>query len=258
MNDVKSQVTVRDARGLPPIMKELNNSEVEIRRRAARTLGSVSQNNRKIQQEIRKSKGVIEKVCKMLTEPNDEVRKAAAGAVAALAENDYSNQVVIRKENAVLSLITILGSDAREDVKEQAAAAVRSMAKGNVKIQQDFREGPGAEGIPKLVHLLSASTIGLRIHTTGALMELARDNTKNCDIICKAGAAYPLVAALETENKVLQYMTEGCIWALARKSASRKRMFTEANAIEPLRILKLSDNPQVKKGAEWALEVLGG
>jgi hypothetical protein len=111
-----------------------------------------------------------------------------------------------------------MSSDCREDVKEQAAAAVRSMAKGNTKIQQDFREGATANGIPVLVHLLSATSVGLRIHVTGALMELARDNTKNCDIICKAGAAYPLVAALETENKVLQYLSEGCIWALARKS----------------------------------------
>ena len=36
----------------------------------------------------------------------------------------------------------------------------------------------------------------------------------------------------------------------------RRQLFRDANALEPLRVLKLSDNPQVKKGAEWALEVL--
>jgi HEAT repeat protein len=88
MNDVKSQVTVRDARGLPPIMKELDNTEVEVRRRAARTLGAVSQNNRKIQGEVRKAKDVVKRVVDMMKEPNEEVKKAAAGACAALAEND--------------------------------------------------------------------------------------------------------------------------------------------------------------------------
>ena len=230
MNDVKSQVTVRDARGLPPIMKLLDDPEVEIRRRAARTLGAVAQNNRtscatnralglshsltrshwplygetgKIQQEVRKAKDVVKRVVDMMRDPNEEVKKAAAGAAAALAENDctlsfwcricrgafaYSlartllqspdaNQVLIRKYDAVKTLVDILSSDSREDVKEQAAAAVRSMAKGNTKIQQDFREGPCANGIPVLVHLLSATSVGLRIHVTGALMELARDNS---------------------------------------------------------------------------------
>jgi hypothetical protein len=56
-------------------------------RRAARCLGAVSQNNRKIQQMARKAKA-IPTVVKMMSHENEDVRKAAAGCVAALSEND--------------------------------------------------------------------------------------------------------------------------------------------------------------------------
>merc|ERR1712137_151768 len=78
LNDVKSQVITRDAGGIPPIMK--------LSRRAARCLGAVAQNNRKIQQMVRKARA-IPTVVKMLEDPEEEVRKAAGSAVAALAEN---------------------------------------------------------------------------------------------------------------------------------------------------------------------------
>merc|ERR1712217_11179 len=102
---------------------------------------------------------------------------------------------------------------------------------------------------------MSSNHIGVKIHATGAIMELARDHAKNSDVICRAGGVTPLVAALDSENKVVQYLTEGAIWALARKSTKRRKMFRDANALGPLRILRTSDNPQVKKGAEWAIEV---
>eukprot|EP01094_Clydonella_sp_ATCC50884_P006639 TRINITY_DN1585_c0_g1_i7.p1 TRINITY_DN1585_c0_g1~~TRINITY_DN1585_c0_g1_i7.p1 ORF type:complete len:1069 (+),score=466.60 TRINITY_DN1585_c0_g1_i7:129-3209(+) len=254
MNDVKSQVVVRDARGMPPIIKQIRHAEPEVQRRAIRALGNVSQNNRKIQQIVRKAADTIPYVVSRLADDNMEVRKAAGGAVAALAENEYANQVIIRKEGAIKMLCDNLGSSDRDDVKEQYAAAIRCMAKGNTKVQADFRKGPG---FSLLVHALTSENIGLRIHATGAVTELCRDNSKNCDMICGAGAVHPLVGALETENNALQYLSEGAIWALARKSAKRRNMFREANAIEPLRILRTSDNPQVRKGAEWALEALG-
>merc|ERR1712039_737723 len=181
--------------------------------------------------------GAINTVVKMLTHQNEEVRKSAAGAVAALAENDFSNQIAIRKCGAVPALIKNISEDNADDTKEQG----------------DFREGPG---IPTLVNLMSSSHIGVKIHSTGAIMELSRDNPKNCDVICNAGGVHPLVAALDSENKVVQYLSEGAIWALARKSTKRRKMFRDANALDPLRILRTSDNPQVKKGAEWAIEVL--
>eukprot|EP01095_Lingulamoeba_sp_RSL-Kostka_P014208 TRINITY_DN6130_c1_g1_i1.p1 TRINITY_DN6130_c1_g1~~TRINITY_DN6130_c1_g1_i1.p1 ORF type:complete len:749 (+),score=408.19 TRINITY_DN6130_c1_g1_i1:109-2355(+) len=253
-NDVKSQVTVRDAQGIPPIIKLIYHQEDEIKRRAVRCLGSVAQNNRKIQQMVRKSKGTLKTIVEYLSHENQEVRKAAAGCVASVSENDHSNQIAIRKLGAVAELVNLLSDDeSRDDTKEQVAAAIRSLAKGNTKIQADFREGPG---IKLLVNLLSVNHLGCKIHATGALMELARDNAKNCDIICYAGAVHPLVDSLEQENKVLQYLTEGCIWALARKSSKRRRLFLDANALEPLRILKMSDNIQVKKGAEWAIQIL--
>merc|ERR1711862_916774 len=95
LNEVKSQVVTRDANGIPPIIKLLSHKDIEISRRAARCLGAVAQNNRKIQI-ARKSKAV-DTVVKMLAHSNEEVRKSAAGAVAALAENDFSNQIAIRK-----------------------------------------------------------------------------------------------------------------------------------------------------------------
>jgi len=254
MHDVKSQNIIRDSKGLAAILTMIKSPNVEIRRRAVRALGAVCQGNRKIQQYVRKCKA-IPIVTEQLSDDNQECRKSAASCIAAVAENDFANQTDFRKFGAVNGLVNILQGDDDDETKEQAAAAIRSLAKGNIKIQGDFRDGPG---IPMLCHHLCSSSVGLRINATGALMELARDNTKNADIVCYAGACHPLVAALDTENQVLQYLSEGCIWALAKKSSKRRAMFRDANAIEPLRILKTSDNPQVKKGAEWALEALGG
>merc|ERR1712137_568895 len=176
MNEVKSQVVTRDAGGIPPIIKLLTHQNDDISRRAARCLGAVAQNNRKIQQIARKSKA-INTVVKMLTHSNEEVRKSSAGAVAALAENDFSNQIAIRKCGAIPSLVKIISQEGNsDDTKEQACAAIRSLAKCNTKVQSDFKEGLG---IPTLVKLMSSPHIGVKIHATGAIMELARDNSKN-------------------------------------------------------------------------------
>ena len=254
----------REAQGLPAIIEipfvpeqpknNPRNSNVELKKRATRAIGVIAQNNRKIQQIVRKTPMALESVVKLLAHPNDDLKKCAALAINALAENDFANQNAFRQFGVLPLLLTLLqDDDLEDDIKEQAAAAMRSLAKGNQKIQAESRDGVA---IPLLVHFMSSSSIGLKIHATGAIMELTRDNAKNSDIVCYAGGVYPLVAALQSENYVVQYLTEGAIWALARKSAKRRNLFLTANVVQPLRTLLMSDHAIVRKGAEWALDVL--
>jgi endonuclease YncB( thermonuclease family) len=251
-NDQLSQQAIRDAKGIPPVIQLIKTDVLEVRKRAVRTLGAICGNNRKIQGMIRKAKA-IELVVPQLGHKDEEIQKAASGCIAAIADNDFNNQNTARKAGAVRLLIGQLNSK-NDSVKEQACAAIRALAKNNnAKVQADVRE---AGALKTLIELMKSPSEGVLIHATGALMELARDSNKNSDAICFGGAVPLLVSGLHTSSPVLQYHAEGAIWAIARKNKKRKEAFQKAKAIPPLKVLAQSPNEQVKRGAQWALDVL--
>jgi len=247
-----SQAAVREAGGVPVLINLLVHPNPAIRGRAVRTLGSVSCNNRKIQQMVRRAKAIPTAV-KLITDSNEEVARHAAGGIGAIAENDNDNQLLVRKCGGVEPLVKLLSSTS-EATQEHAAAGIRSLAKNCRRIQADFRTN---NGIPLLVKLLNSESDQVKVHATGALMEIARDQPKNAEAICNAGAIGGLVSALQSESSVLQYLACGAVWALSRKSSRRKAAFRDANAVMYLKNLANSDTDQVRKGAAWALEVLG-
>jgi hypothetical protein len=251
LNNPPAQNQVEKAGGFSMIREFISVSDTEVSFRAVRTLGAISQNNSKHQKFIGKS-GLLSNVAKMLDSHHDLARKTSAFAIGCFAENHCSNQKILRKCGVAVPLSKMLASPHSDDpMKESACYAIRSLSKSNQKFQRDFKEI-----IPTLVNLLSVNRIPLKIHAVGAIMELARDNSKNSELICSSGAVVAIVNSLTSENSDIQYLASGAIWCLARRSSTRQKLFREAKALEPLRILTTHENPRVKTGAEWALEVL--
>lgn len=253
INDDKSQSITKAANGVNVVLKYCNSVHEDVKRKAIRAIGYIAQNNRKIQQTIRKSSKIIPEIVKYLDDQNDEMKRTACTAIACISENDYENQIAIRKCGAVNMLMKIIATD---DIKEETLAsavhAIRNLAKMNLKVQSDFYDDNTV--IPKLVRLLDSENMNIKINAVGAIMELSRENSTNSDIICSSGAPAKLIACLNTENVVIQYLAEGTIWCLAKKNAKRRHAFREA--VPVLQELSRSDNPQIQKGALWALEVL--
>jgi len=72
----------------------------------------------------------------------------------------------------------------------------------------------------------------------------------------QTGAVGAIVAGLIHSDENIQYHSEGAIWSIARKNAKRKEAFKAVGTLEKVQSLRKSPNENVRKGAEWVIEVL--
>eukprot|EP01095_Lingulamoeba_sp_RSL-Kostka_P012548 TRINITY_DN4994_c0_g1_i1.p1 TRINITY_DN4994_c0_g1~~TRINITY_DN4994_c0_g1_i1.p1 ORF type:complete len:458 (-),score=168.71 TRINITY_DN4994_c0_g1_i1:99-1472(-) len=231
---------------------------------AADCLASISYANRKVQAQVRKTKGTLKSIGKLMDSSNDEsVRRSAALAVGAVSEGDFANQNQLIKFGIVDDLMPIILNGPPENsyqTQKAVCQAFRSLARGNLKIQKIFKDNPvcldGFIGLLIDQQQQPSMNVGLVCQCLHALTEITKDNKILSDAFVNAdNSCESLLGLLDPEtHKLILYAATGLIFALTKKNKKRAAKFQQLDARSILTPLKKHSDPKVKKGASWALE----
>lgn len=237
---------------VPNICKLLKDSPLPVRTSAIRALGALSSGtNRKVQQEVRKNKA-IQLCCAYYKEKDDGILLATSNALSFIVDGNASNQNQVAKYGGVDGLANLALSQ-NQSLQQAVLQCTRACVKFNSKLQNLFRT---KKVITPLVNLISSPNDVVKSFTSGALIELGRDNAKNSEAIALAGAIPLLVKELENPSDAVKYHCQGVLWCLA-KDKKRKEAIKSTKAVEILqKQLKESTSDQVKKGAKWCIDRL--
>jgi len=237
---------------IPNFCKLLKDTPLSVRTAAIKVLGALSSGaNRKVQQEVRKNKG-IQLSCAFYKEKDDNILLATSNALSFIVDGNANNQNQVAKYGGVDGLANLALSQ-NQSLQQSVLQCTRACVKFNSKLQNLFRT---KKVITPLVNLLSSPNDVVKSYTSGAMIELGRDNAKNSEAIALAGAIPLLVKELENPSDAVKYHCQGVLWCLA-KDKKRKEAIKSTKATEILqKQLKESTSEQVKKGAKWCLDRL--
>jgi len=248
-NNTKNQIAL--VKSIPLMLNILKKSEyTEEKYKAVKALGSLaSSNNRKVQQLMRKYGAitVIGSCLKIVP-----LQRAAAATLQNIADNDPMNQDAMRKGDVFESLAAIFQGD-DEDLIAVCCLAGRTFIKGpNVKNQNRFRN---IGILTSLTSMLMAKSKGLLPYVTSLLLELARDNSKNQDMIFLNVGVHPLISLLETSGSPpVLYSIIGIVYS--SKSKKHKIAFRDGKAVDALTPLMKHEDERIRTVAWWTIEAL--
>ena len=187
--------TIRESRGIAPLVKLLKDGNHLTRQWAAGALRELACENCTNQDFIREAQG-IGLLIALLKDDNALVRQYAAGALLNLASNNHVNQSIIHKAQGIESLVALL-QDANLNTKKNAIGALWNLA-GNLTNKDAIRE---SQGIIPLIELLLHADAIIRQYAVGALFELASHNPTNQAVIIDYGALPKLNELANTDEK---------------------------------------------------------
>lgn len=122
---------IRDAGGIPSLVRVLSDGDIETRRNAAGALGRLALN--KTNSNVIRDAGGIPSLVRLLSDDDSddiETQKNAAGAMLVLSYNNKTNSNAIREAGGILLLIELL-SGIDLDTRRSAAGALQNLAKNN-------------------------------------------------------------------------------------------------------------------------------
>lgn len=226
----------------------------------------------------------------------EEAQQESAGALWALADHE-NNRMAITEAGGIAPLVALLGCEngkAREHAElalvrlsieganrviiieqlvgmladargtaaqEQAAAALANLARESEDNRTSIRK---ADGIPRLLNLLSGNSVKAKENSASAISELAHKNVENQRAIANAGGIPKLVATLIAGSADVKNVTGIrlctlimlCIWHMADGNKENQTALMKEGAIPPVVAMVTNPDPEMQTNAAGSLACL--
>ncbi|KAI3432405.1 hypothetical protein D9Q98_003960 [Chlorella vulgaris] len=247
------QAYAAEAGAMSALMKLLGgHNAIIVQAGAAGTIRGMMHGNRD-NQDLARDEGVVQALVTMLGSIDDtNGQKEAAWALFVLADGNPDNKAAAARENAVRALVPLLESSV-SDVVDKATWALGELANGNAPNQNAFR----TEGaFPKLKLLLDSRNGKIVSVAAWALGVIAMGNLENLAAAGDGIAA--LVRLLGRRDNVAQLNAARTIGQLVAGSDSNRKAANDAGAVDALRPLLQSGEPNVQDVAVATMSYLQG
>ena len=186
---------------------------------------------------------------------NAKAREHAELALVRLSIESANRVIIIEK------LVDMLQERRGLAAQEQAAAALANLAKESVENRSSIVK---ADGIPRLLVLLSSQSIKAKENSAYAISKLAHKSRENQDAVAKSGGVQKLVDALliafdkvkeQAGVRLCQLLAE-CIWHMADGNRSNQTELMQAGCIPPIVGMVTNPDPDVQRNAAGSLACL--
>ena len=241
---------IREAKGIPPLIAVLRDSDALVRQYAVGVLSDLAWRSDANRNTIREAQGIVALVL-LLRDAVTEVRGCAANALRVLAYNS-SHEVSIVEAQCIAPLIALL-KDADAKTREEAAGALNQLSRPNN--QFSTRIAFRAQGISPLVSLLSDVNPWVRKEAACVLFSLLNNISGHLLVgtMQKAQVIRPLVALLSEVDAEVKSSASSILSYLSLRSSDCKNLIREAQGIVPLVLLLKDADPDVRLNAAGGL-----
>ena len=186
---------------------------------------------------------------------NEKAREHAELALVRLSIEGHNRVIIIEQ------LVSMLDEKGGLAAQEQAAAALANLAKESVDNRTSIMK---ANGIPRLLSLLSSQSSKAKENSAIAISQLALKSPVNQKAIAVAGGIPKLVQALltasvnvkEISGVKLCTMVALCIWHMADGNRENQTALMKEGAIPPVVAMVTNPDPEMQTNAAGSLACL--
>lgn len=222
--------------------------------RAVRCVGALCWKNKMIQG-IADDKGIVGMLVGMLDTYDNSLKKACLTTIACLADDHSNNQGTIhRLRGDQLIVKAIMRETTPDSLVAAAAQAIAAISRDNIKTQATCSRALG-----NVLHLLETAVrvpsgmqdFVIQEQLTGAVLELARGNKANKNMMWKLNIIRPMLEILLNAgaSPVTHYNSLALLWELSKDEKKKALMKTSNDLQRAIRPLAEGPDPLVKDAA---------
>lgn len=266
--EVQCRTQMRHDIVFDPLVRLLSDWDLEVRKKAAEALGSLSKDHAYSQNQVANlgrvahwvrllsdevmevrfialmvmfnlsmsrqhrdtlpEAGAMMPLLALLSDGHRELRQKAAEVIRLLCYNHRQNQDRIAQSGGIESLVRLL-SDGETEVRKWAAGALINVSMSAQNKERIVQAG----AISPLVNLLADEEVSVRDRAVVLLSDLIT-NHENKERIAEAGGIGLLVGFLSSEHMELCYCAMLALLNLAHHHAPSKKRIAEAGGVVPL------------------------
>jgi HEAT repeat protein len=216
---------VLEAGGVPPLVRQLRNADLETRQHVSETLFNLS-----VVEEVRDAivanEGLAPLV-ELLSADNRKVQRNAAGTIANLATNTENKEALVRM-SVLPPLVKIIRDSESDRLSQQSCRALFALA-ANAALKVTV---VAAGALPPLIRCLRSNSETVQSHAAGAIANLAIHTATKAQIIADGGLTPLCTLTHSSDERVLRQVTRA-LFALAAKPDLRP-LIVQTGVLRPL------------------------
>lgn len=199
--------------------------------------------------------GGIGPLVELLGCSNKKASMHAEGALVRLSIEDVNRVLIIQQ------LVGMLHENSGQAAQEQAAQSLANLARESTDNRKSILD---AGGIPRLLDLLSSTSLKAKENAVSAVAQLALKNPDNQKEIAQHGGIPRLVSTLteassnskELAQQQISMLAASAIWNVADNNLSNQTLLLKEGAVPPVVALLGNPAPEMQMNAAGALAAL--